>query len=170
MNWFNIIKNVISVKIYDKTGGMNVPIEDNKGWAGWIWLALHHSGQLNRIQQMNKGNIGQQGQGEIQTPATFMGVPIIAIYHGTMAARGFPEYLELRQQLPEQGTGELFNDIAALWETLKKEKAWNMKHDENWANAVTGPFPSALEQYRQQLTDETKRMGGVLGRFKKPRM
>jgi hypothetical protein len=169
MSWFNIIKNVISVKIYDGKKGMDVPTEDNEGWAGWIWMALHHSGHLNRIRHMDKGNIRQFDKGEIQTPATFMGVPIIAIYHGSMPARGMPEYLELRQPLPEQAN-ELVEDIMVLWETVKKEKAWMMKHDKIWAKAVVGPFPSALEQYKKQLEDESKRMGGFLGRFKKPKM
>ena len=169
MTWFNIIKNVISVKIYDDVGGMNIPRGDHQGWADWIHMALHKSGRLDKIRDMNSG-FHQQESGEKETGEYFMGVPIIAKYRGTMLARGFPEYLELRQQLPEQGTGELFNDIVVLWETLKKEKAWRMKFDENWANAVLGPFPSALEQYRHQLKDDIKRTGGVLGRFKKPRM
>ena len=169
MTWFNIIKNVISVKIYDKGGGTNIPPGDNKSWADWILMALHVTGRLDKIRDMDSG-FHQRDSGEKETGMYFMGVPITAIYQGTMAARGFPEYLELRQQLPEQGTGELFNDIVVLWETLKNQN-WNkMKSDENWANAVLGPFPSALEQYRQQLKDDIKRTSGLFGRYRKTKM
>ena len=175
MTWFDIIKNIITVKIYDSeapfgTGrGMYVPENDNQGWAGEISAVLATSEKLYDVYRTDRSSLGGKRKGEIQTSVTYMGVPLIAIYKGSQQARGFPEYVELRQPLPEYGV-ELYIDIAEMWKTLKNQTMVELNRDKNWANAITGQFPSDLEQYKQQLTNETKRMGGVLGRFKKPRM
>ena len=151
---------VIRAKTYDGTRGFAVPNQSNKGFATYLLYAITRtepdiSEQFYRTMGPNEK--------ERDTGLKFMGIPIIGI--ATYYGRPSVGYAELRQPLPQKGK-DLVTEIEVLYSALGKTY---LEVNEGFASALTGPFPSALEQFKQTLLDETKRRGSWFGRFQKPR-